>query len=139
MPEKTTETFECDFLIIGSGLAGLYSAWYASRFGKCIVATKQTIKESNSFWAQGGIAAAIDPEDSTVFHKEDTLVAGRGLCNREAVEILVEEGRDRVIELMELGMEFDTATNVCTTRSVSVSDPANRCFDIGYDLCCRVG
>ncbi len=97
-----------DFLIVGSGLAGLYAALYASKFGSVILLTKSTIEESNSFWAQGGIAAAMDPDDSTWFHIEDTLRAGRGLCNREAVEILVEEGRDRVIELMELGMEFDT-------------------------------
>lgn len=97
-----------DFLIIGSGLAGLYAALYASKFGKVTLLTKSTIEESNSFWAQGGIAAAIDPEDSIWFHIEDTLRAGRGLCNREAVEILVEEGRDRVIDLIALGMEFDT-------------------------------
>ena len=108
MSANKIDNLECDFLIIGSGLAGLYSAWYASRFGKCIIATKQTIKESNSFWAQGGIAAAIDPEDSPVFHKEDTLVAGRGLCNVEAVEILVKEGRDRVLDLIKIGMKFDS-------------------------------
>jgi len=97
-----------DFLIIGSGLAGLYAALYASKFGEVTLVTKSTIEESNSFWAQGGIAAAIDPEDSIWFHIEDTLRAGRGLCNKKAVEILVEEGKDRVLDLMALGMEFDT-------------------------------
>ena len=109
MNNKTNSEIYTDFLIVGSGLAGLYAALYASKFGSVILLTKSTIEESNSFWAQGGIAAAMDPQDSTWFHIEDTLRAGRGLCNREAVEILVEEGRDRVIELMELGMEFDTA------------------------------
>ncbi len=109
MNKDSKSQIHSDFLIVGSGLAGLYAALYASKFGSVILLTKSTIEESNSFWAQGGIAAAMDPEDSTWFHIEDTLRAGRGLCNREAVEILVGEGRDRVIELMELGMEFDTA------------------------------
>ncbi|NIP30768.1 MAG: L-aspartate oxidase [Candidatus Dadabacteria bacterium] len=106
--KKTVDIFDCDFLIIGSGLAGLYSALYASKYGKCIVVTKQTLNQSNSFWAQGGIAAAIDPEDSPVFHKEDTINAGRGLCNIKAVEILVKEGKERVIDLINLGMKFDS-------------------------------
>lgn len=96
-----------DFLIIGSGLAGLYAALYASKQGSVTVLTKSTVEESNSFWAQGGIAAAIDPEDSAWFHLEDTLRAGRGLCNEQAVELLVSEGIDRVADLIELGMEFD--------------------------------
>ncbi len=96
-----------DFLIIGSGLAGLYAALYASQFGKVTVLTKSTVEESNSFWAQGGIAAAIDPEDSAWFHIEDTLRAGRGLCNERAVELLVNEGIERVTDLIDLGMEFD--------------------------------
>ncbi|MEM7009096.1 MAG: L-aspartate oxidase [Thermodesulfobacteriota bacterium] len=108
MNSKNNIESHSDFLIIGSGLAGLYAALYASTFGSVILLTKSTIEESNSFWAQGGIAAAMDPQDSTWFHIEDTLRAGRGLCNREAVEILVEEGRQRVIDMMDLGMEFDT-------------------------------
>ncbi len=97
-----------DFLVIGSGLAGLYAALYASNFGKVAILTKSTLEESNSYWAQGGIAAAIDPEDSHLFHLEDTIKAGRGLCYNEAVEILVREGKDRVTDLIALGMKFDT-------------------------------
>ncbi|MGH7884390.1 MAG: L-aspartate oxidase [Thermodesulfobacteriota bacterium] len=99
---------KCDFLIIGSGLAGLYAAFYASQFGSCILITKQTLNQSNSYWAQGGIAAAVDPGDSPFSHKEDTINAGRRLCNEKAVDILVEEGRERVIDLISLGMEFDS-------------------------------
>ncbi len=97
-----------DFLIIGSGLAGLYAALYASGFGSVTLLTKSTVEESNSYWAQGGIAAVVDPEDSTWFHIEDTLRAGRGLNNTEAVEILVNEGKERVKDLITLGMKFDT-------------------------------
>ena len=99
---------ECDFLVVGGGLAGLYAAVCASSFGRCVVVTKQTLVQSNSYWAQGGIAAAVDPEDSPVFHKEDTVTAGRGLCDARAVEILVEEGRERVSDLINLGMKFDS-------------------------------
>lgn len=108
VPLKQPNRFHCDFLIIGSGLAGLYAALYASRFGKVALMTKSTLEESNSYWAQGGIAAAMDPEDSPLFHLEDTIKAGRGLCNRDAVEILVREGRDRVMDLINLGMKFDS-------------------------------
>lgn len=97
-----------DYLIIGSGLAGLYSANYASRFGKTIIVSKSNIEISSSWLAQGGIAAAIDEDDSPEYHYNDTLTAGRGLCNKEAVKILVEEGKERVLELIELGFQFDT-------------------------------
>lgn len=99
---------ECDFLVVGGGLAGLYAAVCASSLGRCVVVTKQTLVQSNSYWAQGGIAAAVDPEDSPVFHKEDTVAAGRGLCDARAVQILVEEGRERVSDLINLGMKFDS-------------------------------
>lgn len=96
-----------DFVIVGAGLAGLYSAVYASKFGSVALITKSTIEISNSYWAQGGIAAAIDPNDSPQFHFQDTMKAGRDLCNRDAVQILVSEGKERVLELIEMGMPFD--------------------------------
>ena len=106
---KLKDQFHSDFLVIGSGLAGLYAALYAAKFGKAAILTKSTLEESNSYWAQGGIAAAVDPEDSPLFHLEDTIKAGRGLCNNEAVEILVREGKDRVEDLISLGMKFDSS------------------------------
>ena len=69
--------------------------------------TKAGLEESNTFFAQGGIAAAIDPGDSPALHFQDTLAAGAGLCQAEAVEVLVNEGPDRVQELIALGVPFD--------------------------------
>ncbi len=106
------EVLETDILVIGSGLAGLYAAFCSASTGsKVALVTRTTLKESNSYWAQGGIAAAVDAEDSTLLHKEDTLKAGCGLCVEEAVEVLVCEGRERVIEIAEFGMEFDLGTS----------------------------
>lgn len=96
-----------DLIIVGSGLAGLYSAWCASKTKRVAVITKSTLELSNSSWAQGGIAAAIGEDDSPQLHFEDTMRTGCGLCNPKAVEILVKEGRERVIELIESGMPFD--------------------------------
>jgi len=104
MPHK------CDILIIGAGIAGLRAAKTASKFGKVILLTKGKIGESATEKAQGGIAAAIDEiRDSTDFHFEDTIKAGAGLCNEEAVKILVNEGVERVKELIEMGAQFDKA------------------------------
>ena len=97
-----------DFLIIGSGLAGLYSAFYSSKFGTAALITKTTLEVSNSFWAQGGIAAAMGSEDSIENHFEDTVESGKGLCDKKAVEILVEEGKERIEELINLGVPFDS-------------------------------
>jgi len=98
---------EHDFVIIGSGLAGLTAAYYASKFGNVAIITKAGLDVSNSYYAQGGIAAALHPDDSAEDHINDTLIAGRGLCDYDAVEILVNEGRDRMLELIEMGMQFD--------------------------------
>jgi L-aspartate oxidase len=102
---------EHDFVIIGSGLAGLAAAYYASRFGSVAIITKADLDVSNSYYAQGGIAAALHPDDSPIEHLKDTLVAGRGLCDIDSVEILVNEGRDRVLDLIEMGMQFDRDAN----------------------------
>lgn len=98
---------EHDFVIVGSGLAGLAAAYYASQYGSVAIITKAKLDVSNSYYAQGGIAAVIDPHDTTEDHIQDTLTAGRGLCDRDSVEVLVSEGRERVLELIEMGMHFD--------------------------------
>ncbi len=101
------ECIKTDFLIIGTGIAGLYTAYNLSELGQIIVLTKEEIKESNTQYAQGGIAAVLDKGDSIQEHVNDTLEAGAGLCDREAVEVLVKEGPERVKELIELGTDFD--------------------------------
>ncbi len=106
-PKKGVREIHSDFLIIGSGLAGLYAALCASKFGTVSVLTKSTIEQSNSYWAQGGIAAAVDSGDSACLHMEDTMRAGRGLNNESAVKLLVEEGKKRIMDLIALGMKFD--------------------------------
>lgn len=100
-------TLQADFLIIGSGAAGLHAAWHASQYGKIILITKSTLQASSSYWAQGGIAAVLTENDSYQSHKNDTFEAGRGLCRSAAVDLLVEEGANRVQELIDLGMPFD--------------------------------
>ena len=114
--------FRTDYLIIGSGIAGLFTALKASELGRVIVLTKKTLKDSNTGLAQGGIAAAVHEEDSPFLHLEDTLEAGAGLCDIEAVNVLVTEGPARVRELMELGAQFDTVDGtVALTREAAHS------------------
>lgn len=96
-----------DYIIVGSGLAGLYAAFKASAFGQVALLTKSNITESNSYFAQGGIAAATDEDDAPALHFEDTIIAGRGLCDYPAVNILVNEGPQRIQELIDEGMHFD--------------------------------
>lgn len=99
-------THQVDFLVIGSGVAGLSYALRVAEHGSVAVITKKASAESNTNYAQGGIAAVIDPDDSFEDHIQDTLIAGAGLCSRQAVEIVVTEGPSRVMELMEMGAEF---------------------------------
>ncbi len=98
---------EADFLVIGAGVAGLRAAVELATAGKVLVLAKQEITDSNSQWAQGGIAAALSDEDEIGLHLQDTLNAGDGLCNVEAVKVLVGEGPERIEELIQWGTEFD--------------------------------
>lgn len=102
----TDVTDATDFLVLGSGIAGLTFALKAADLGSVTVITKKERAESNTNYAQGGIAAVMDANDTLEGHVSDTLIAGAGLCDQEAVRILVAEGPQRVRELMGLGAEF---------------------------------
>ena len=101
------EIKEFDTIVVGSGLAGLTAAYYASKYGSVAIITKSQLDISNSYYAQGGIAVVTDKDDTFESHIQDTLEAGRGLCDLDAVEILVSEGQKCVLELIELGKQFD--------------------------------
>ncbi|MCW2950184.1 MAG: L-aspartate oxidase [Thermoleophilia bacterium] len=94
-------------LVIGSGLAGLYAALRAAESGPVVIVSRGSLRESASFWAQGGVAAAVALDDTAVLHEADTLRVGRGLCRVSAVELLTEEAPRHVRRLRELGVDFD--------------------------------
>src|SRR5262245_12810371 len=96
-----------DFLVIGAGVAGLRAAIELSQAGKVLVVAKDSLRESSSEYAQGGIAVALSDDDEVWLHEQDTIAAGAGLCDREAVHTLVEEGPAAIERLIEWGAEFD--------------------------------
>ncbi|MGH9252015.1 MAG: FAD-dependent oxidoreductase, partial [Acidimicrobiales bacterium] len=100
-------TVQADVVVVGSGIAGLTTALEARKAGRVLLVTKTLLDEGSTVWAQGGIAAALDPEDSPEQHLADTLVAGVGLCDETAVRTLVTEGPQRVRELVALGANFE--------------------------------
>src|SRR6476620_1918186 len=103
MPER----LKTRFLVVGSGIAGLHTAWRASQHGDVLLLTKRSLFDSATAYAQGGIAAALGAGDSPSLHRQDTLAAGAALCDAAAVQVLVEEGPARVRELQTAGAEFD--------------------------------
>ena len=111
-----------DYIIIGSGIAGLYTALLAQEHGRVLILTKGSIDECNTKYAQGGIAAAIGHDDSPGLHYEDTISAGAGLCDPEAVRILTEAAPDRITDLIRFGVPFDTLHGeVALTREAAHS------------------
>jgi len=97
-----------DYIIVGSGIAGLYTALLAKEQGSVLILTKGSIDDCNTKYAQGGIAAAIGKRDSPELHFQDTITAGDDLCDEEAVRILVNEAPDRIADLVNFGVPFDT-------------------------------
>ncbi|MGI9101906.1 MAG: L-aspartate oxidase [Terriglobales bacterium] len=100
---------ETDFIVVGAGIAGLRAAIELAPAGRVLVLAKRELTESATQYAQGGIAAALSDEDEISLHLQDTLSAGDGLCNEAAARILVEEGPERIEELIAWGTEFDRA------------------------------
>src|SRR5690606_8330015 len=96
-----------DYVVVGSGLAGLTFALHAAEHGRVCVLTKNVITESNTNYAQGGIAAAVGETDSWELHEQDTLTAGAGICDREAVRFLVQQAPASIAWLQSLGARFD--------------------------------
>src|SRR5438067_12491936 len=98
---------ETDFIVVGAGVAGLRAAIELAQSGRVLVLTKQEITESATQYAQGGIAVALSDEDEISLHLQDTLSAGDGLVNPDAARVLVEEGPERIQELIAWGTQFD--------------------------------
>jgi len=105
--EDRLERIETDCIVVGSGIAGLFTAIKASEQNRVLLISKKSLFESNTRYAQGGIAAVFSDEDSPEFHLQDTLRAGAGLCDEDAVRVLVSEGPAGVMELVRLGTQFD--------------------------------
>src|SRR2546427_10475345 len=103
----STETLRTDFLVLGSGIAGLRAAVGLARHGAVLVVTKDQPSESNTGYAQGGVAVAMGADDDTRLHLDDTVRAGAGIVSGAAARVLVEEGPERIRELAAWGARFD--------------------------------
>ncbi len=112
------DQLEVDYLVIGSGIAGLYFALHAAEHGRVLIVTKKEVDDTATNWAQGGIAAVFGDDDSLTDHVEDTLTVGDGLCRRDIVEMTVEAGPRHVQHLVKLGVDFarDEAGRLELTR-----------------------
>ena len=117
---------QTDFLIIGSGIAGLMYALKVADRGTVAIVTKKQAMDSNTNLAQGGIASVFDQRDSFELHIQDTLDAGDGLCNRGVVEQVVVGGPERIRELMEIGVSFNTDAD-------GPINPGDEQFDLGRE------
>lgn len=138
--------FRSDFLIIGSGIAALRAAAELAGAGDILILTKAEPREGNTGYAQGGIAAAVGPDDSPALHAADTIAAGAGLCDTRAVEVLVEEGPRYVRELIEWGAAFDRGSTGAPALAIEGAHSARRVLhahdatgrEIGRTLWARV-
>ena len=122
-----------DFLIIGSGIAGLTFALKVAEFGDVALVTKKGIMDSNTSHAQGGIASVFGRLDSFDLHIQDTLASGDGLCNRDVVEMVVKNGPDRIRELIDLGVHFNLRKDRSSFPESSGIEPdLDLCFYLGF-------
>jgi L-aspartate oxidase len=126
MTKDSQKRFKSDYLIIGSGIAGLFAALKAAAFGTVNVVTKRDITDCNTMYAQGGIACVIDEGDSIESHIHDTLTAGGGLCKKEVVSAIISEGPSLVNELVDMGIQF--------TRRNELGQDASESSGEEYDL-----
>jgi len=118
------KTNHCDYIIVGSGIAGLYIALLAIEKGSVLILTKGNIDDCNTRYAQGGIAVAMGKDDCPELHFQDTIAAGDGLCDAEAVRILTDEAADCIADLIKFGVPFDTLDGEITlTREAAHSVP----------------
>ncbi|GAC1618155.1 MAG: L-aspartate oxidase [Candidatus Acidiferrum sp.] len=116
------KTYHADYAVVGSGVAGLRAAIELSEAGSVLVLAKSHLSDSATAWAQGGIAVALSDEDEIGLHEQDTINAGDGLCRKDAVALLVEEGPKYITQLIEWGTEFDRAgTKLAFTREAAHS------------------
>jgi L-aspartate oxidase len=120
-------------LVVGSGIAGLIAALELSRKHAVTLVTKAQLADSNTRWAQGGIAAAMFSDDSAASHVADTLAAGAGLCNPAAVSILCTEGPDRIRDLIRLGVRFDQTPTGDLARGLEAAHSKARILHAGGD------
>ena len=127
-------TVEADVIVVGSGIAALTAALdMRSRVGRVLLVTKDSLSSGSTVWAQGGIAAALDPADTPAAHLADTLTAGVGLCDPAAVEVLVTEGPRRVRDLMKRGAQFDRSTDGSVSLTREGGHHADRIAHAGGD------
>ncbi len=120
-----------DFIIVGSGIAGLRASIALAPRGRVLILTKADPSESNTGYAQGGIAAAIGADDSPALHAADTMRAGDGLCDEAAVRILCDEGPQYVRELVDWGTGFDRATNGTVALGLEAAHSVRRILHAG--------
>src|SRR3984957_5131127 len=116
------KSHRADYVVVGSGVAGLRAAIELSDKGSVLVLAKSDLSDSATSWAQGGIAVALSDEDEISLHEQDTINAGDGLCRPDAVGLLVEEGPKYITQLIEWGTDFDRAgTKLAFTREAAHS------------------
>lgn len=130
---SVTSTMTYDVVIVGAGVAGLYSALNLDPSLRCVIINKNGLDEANSVYAQGGIASVTHHADSYESHYEDTLYAGAGICNKQAVLILVQEGPQDIDKLIGYGVPFDRNSDNSITISKEGAHSCNRIVHCGGD------